>query len=105
MKKFPNITRPCSGHIKCPFRKDCQSGWLGRDRIIEIIKGDSFVCQEDHSKQCAGHMLLLEYNNLLYRTAKRMKIEIGLTGRELVFDSVTDCINHHSNQNQSKDHE
>lgn len=64
--------------------------------MAEIVKADSFVCHKNTDLQCAGHMLLLAYNNEFYRTAKRLNMELNLTGSELIFDSVTDAIKHHS---------
>jgi len=92
------MNKPCAN---CPFRKDTLKGWLGARRMTEIIKAESFVCHKTTSgkqierKQCAGHMLLLTYNNEFYRLAKRLLPNFNLTGRELVFDSVTDAIKHH----------
>ena len=92
------MNKPCAN---CPFRKDSLKGWLGATRMTEIIKGESFVCHKTTSgkqserKQCAGHMLLLTYNNEFYRLAKRLFPKFKLSGRELVFDTVTDAIKHH----------
>ena len=46
-------------------------------------------------------MLIKDGNSNFERLANAMDIPIVLTGRELVFDSVQDCIDHHSN-NPSK---
>lgn len=104
--KLPYKRKPCSN---CPFRKDSQRGWLGASRMTEIIKQDSFVCHKtvDYSKeeneddpnrlQCAGHMLLLENNNMFVRLARALRQKLNLSGRELVFNNVKECINHHKN--------
>jgi len=96
---LPNCKRPCSN---CPFRKDCQPGWLGKERATEISNADSFVCHkttqtgnDSDRLQCAGHMLLLGEANQSFRMAKRLEMETGLKGREIVFGSIDDFINHH----------
>jgi len=96
MKKInlPNVKKPCKD---CPFRKDSMKGWLGTDRMTEILDSDTFVCHKKMDLQCAGHMLLLKKENIFYRMAQAMKIDLGLSGEELVFDNKKDCINHHSN--------
>lgn len=55
MAKLPHIKKPCRD---CPFRKDTLKGWLGEERIREIITADSFVCHKKTDMQCAGHMLV-----------------------------------------------
>lgn len=90
--KLPNVKKPCKD---CPFRKDALIGWLGKDRMTEIIDQDSFVCHKKTDLQCAGHMLLLEEQNAFVQLAGRMGIPLILKGRELVFDTVEECIDHH----------
>jgi len=102
--KLPNKAKPCSN---CPFRVDTLKGWLGESRIKEILQADSFVCHKttDIRKtknsgkiaplQCAGHMIIKGDNNEFVRLAKRLGIETGLTGQELIFTSEQECINYH----------
>jgi hypothetical protein len=103
MKKLPNIKKPCAN---CPFRKDSLKGWIGEDRMTDILESDSFVCHktvnhdldkdmDNDRKQCAGFMLLKDEESTFVRLAKVLQIGTGLTGRELVFDNKQDCINHH----------
>lgn len=82
--------------VKSPFRKDSLKGWLGRERMVEILETDSFVCHKSTDLQCAGHMLINDNDNSFVRLAGRMGIPLQLTGRELVFDSLSECIEHHS---------
>ncbi len=88
-------TKPCGGEVKCPFRKDALRGWLGK-KIEAILGADTFVCHKNHSKQCAGHMLLLGDDNIFVRLAKILNEPLDLKGRELVFDTKEECIHHHS---------
>ena len=92
MPSMPNCKKPCKD---CPFRRDCLQGWLGAERITEIIKQDSFVCHKKNHLQCAGHMLLNGEENGFVRLAKRMGIAIDLSGKELIFHSKVNCIEHH----------
>lgn len=93
MPKLPHIARPCRD---CPFRQDSLKGWLGAERMAEILEIDSFVCHKKTDKQCAGHMLISGESNAFVRLAGRLGIELELSGRELVFDSQQACIEHHS---------
>ena len=92
--KLPNCKKPCNN---CPFKKDTQKGWLGKQRITEILSEDSFVCHKKSDLQCAGHMLIKGQENSFVRTANRMGLDTGLKGAELVFDSKEQCIKHHTN--------
>lgn len=91
--KLPNMTKPCSN---CPFRKDSLKGWLGAERMSEIIASDRFVCHKKTDFQCAGHMLLNDLDNAFVRLAARLNETLNLKGREFVFDTKAECINHHS---------
>lgn len=87
--------------LQLPFRKDTQQGWLGKKRITEILTARSFICHktsdpDKESLQCVGHMHLLQDKNIFYRVLKATEIPIELKGRELIFDNIDDCINHHS---------
>lgn len=108
--KIPLIKSPCKD---CPFRKDCLEGWLGEKRISEILKQDSFVCHKTTNndvegsdnldrKQCAGFMLLKGSESAFVKLSKSLKLDLGLTGRELVFEHKQDCITHHKNNYDDK---
>jgi hypothetical protein len=90
MTKLPYVKKPCKD---CPFRKDCMKGWL--NRMAEILEADSFVCHKNTKLQCAGHMLIKGKANAFVRLANRLNIELPLRGRELVFNTEKDAINHH----------
>ena len=98
--KLPAMPAPCNG---CPFRKDTLKGWLGAERMEEILAQTSFVChkttqgEERARLQCAGHMLIKGNANILHALAMSSPdtFHFELTGRELVFDTEADCINHH----------
>lgn len=95
---IPIKKRPCND---CPFRKDSLPGWLG-NKMEEHVLSDSFVCHKTLSGkklQCAGHMLLTKNTNLIVRISLAMELDLGLSGRELVFENVQDCISHHTNLN------
>ena len=94
-QSLPNVKKPCKD---CPFRKDSLEGWLGRDRMTEILDDDTFVCHktlEGIRLQCAGHMLINGNDNGFVRLAGRLGIDLELSGRELVFDTRQACIDHH----------
>jgi len=93
---LPNCKKPCSD---CPFRKDTLKGWLGEGRVTDILGRPSFVCHKKTHLQCAGHMLLKGSDNEFVRFASRMRLETGLHGAELVFDSEQECIEHHATGN------
>lgn len=93
----PHQKKPCKD---CPFRKDAPAGWLNRS-IERHLDADTFVCHKTTSKglndrlQCAGHMLLMGPANQFVRMASMFGIALDLTGRELVFDTPEECIQHH----------
>lgn len=91
--KLPHVKKPCRD---CPFRKDVMEGWLGEERMAEIVAADSFVCHKKTDYQCAGHMLLRGNRNAFVSLAKRMNITLPLSGQNLVFESVDACIEHHA---------
>lgn len=91
--KLPYCPRPCGN---CPFKKTAQKGWLGAERMKEILDTKSFVCHKKTDLQCAGHMLIKGEENDFVQLANRISIKLNLSGRELVFESETDCVNHHS---------
>lgn len=101
--KLPIMKSPC---LNCPFRKDIEKGWLGSDRMTEILESDTFVChkttgkdiedsENKHRKQCAGFMLIQGERSQAVRIAKVLKIDLELKGKELIFESKKDCIKHH----------
>lgn len=96
MKDLPYRKKPCKG---CPFRKDCTKGWLGRERVTEIVNSDNFLCHKNTDLQCAGHMMLLGDENGFVALARGLNIPLTLNGGELVFDTVEDCVNHHDYEN------
>jgi hypothetical protein len=97
--KLPYLRQPCSG---CPFRKTTLKGWLGEERIEEILRADTFVChkttkgQTRDRRQCAGHMLLKGKKNSFVLLTELMDIDLKLSGRDLVFATEKECIKHHS---------
>lgn len=92
MLKLPHIKKPCRN---CPFRKDTLQGWLGKERMAEILVADSFVCHKKTDMQCAGHMLISGQDNAFVRLAHRLRIPLDLSGREQVFETKAACIEHH----------
>lgn len=94
MSRLPNMSKPCKD---CPFRKDSTEGWLGKERMTEILDAESFTCHKtDRSKQCAGHMHIKGDDNAFVRLANNIGAKLTLEGKELIFDTEEDCIKHHS---------
>lgn len=89
---LPNMKAPCRD---CPFRKDTLRGWLGGERMTEILAADSFVCHKNTDLQCAGHMLIKGSENAFVRLAAALRLPLNLSGMEKVFASHGDCIDHH----------
>lgn len=77
------------------------AGWLGRERMSEILAADSFVCHKNNDMQCAGHMLINGHDNAFVRLANRLSIPLDLVGREQVFESKEACIEHHSHSSRA----
>ena len=77
------LKKPCKN---CPFRKDSLSGWLGAERMEEILSVGSFVCRKNIQLQCAGHMLIKGTNNDFVVLAERFGIKLNLEDRNLIFD-------------------
>lgn len=90
---LPNMKKPCGN---CPFRKDSKQGWLGSKRMRDILGSSSFVCHKDHTRQCAGHMLVRGLGNQYVRAARIMGIPLELKGDDLVFETEEQCIEHHA---------
>lgn len=67
----------------------------------EITESPTFVChktvqgRKKDRLQCAGHMLLMQYDNQFFRLAKRLNLPLYLSGEELVFETPEACIEHH----------
>lgn len=97
--KLPYIKRPCKD---CPMRKDSLEGWLGEERMKEIMESDTFVCHKQTDMQCAGHMLMRGDKNIFVATAKAMNIPLDLKGKELCFDSKESCVKHHKNLSRTR---
>lgn len=91
---LPHIKKPCRD---CPFRKDTLKGWLGGERMKEILEADLFACHKKTDKQCAGHMLIRGDDNAFVRFANRLSIPLKLSGAALVFESKAACVDHHKN--------
>lgn len=67
--------------------------------MTEILSADTFVCHKTlqaERLQCAGHMIIKGQSNAFVRIAGQLNISLRLTGRELIFGSDQECINHHS---------
>lgn len=92
---LPNMKSPCG---QCPFRKDTIKGWLGSERMTEILEEHSFVCHKKTDLQCAGFMILKGNESSFVSLAKSMDLDTGLRGHELIFENKTDCINHHKSK-------
>ena len=96
--KPPYMNSPCA---KCPFRKDSMEGWLGGDRMAEILAQTSFVCHKTTNKmlydrrQCAGHMIIKGEENAFVAAAKDHRVKLDLRGQSLIFESEKECIEHH----------
>ena len=64
--------------------------------MTEILAAESFVCHKKTTMQCAGHMLINGEKNAFVHLAGRLGIKLDLSGREQVFDTQDDCIEHHA---------
>ncbi len=93
MSKLPHVTRPCRD---CPFRKDSMEGWLGKERMEQILASGSFTCHKKRHLQCAGHMLLKGGESDFVQLAERLGMKLDLSGRDLVFDTKRACVEHHT---------
>lgn len=97
--KLPYVPKPCP---QCPFRKDTMKGWLGGERMKEILNNSSFVChktaygKDNDKRQCAGHMIIKGKENDFFRVADSLGLGLNLKGQDLVFETKEDCIKHHS---------
>jgi Family of unknown function (DUF6283) len=97
MNSVPCTKIPCA---QCPFRKDTQKGWLGGERMADILEQDSFTCHktsDPNRLQCAGHMIIKGNENAFVNLANQLRIDLGLRGQELIFETKQECINHHGN--------
>lgn len=99
MDKLPIIQTPCKDY---PFRKDSLKGWLGKERMTEILESDSFVCHKttqstlEERKQCSGFMIIQKDRSTAVRISKVLKIYLKLKGQDLIFENKQDCIKHHT---------
>jgi len=84
---LPNCKKPCKD---CPFRKDSLKGWLGEDRITEILQSSSFVCHKKTDLQCAGFMHIKGNESEFVGLAKMLGLDTKLTGKELIFENPVD---------------
>lgn len=119
----PIVIQPCPD---CPFRKDV-FGFLGRFRAEQIAEsigflGQSFTCHKsndynsetgeavitERSRHCAGAALLLEKEGKLNQPMQ-VAIRLGCynqpIGKELVFDSLVEFIEHHDWMPESEETE
>jgi len=71
-------------------------GWLGEERIKEILEASSFVCHKKTDLQCAGHMLIKGDENDFNRLAHQLNIPLNLKGKSLVFKNKQELISHHA---------
>ncbi len=72
-------------------------GWLGEERMEEILGSQSFTCHKTNKGlQCAGHMIIKGGNNAFVALANRMNIQLDLSGQELIFQNEADLIAHHA---------
>lgn len=66
-----------------------------------ILDQSSFVCHkttggnDKDRRQCAGHMIIKGERNDFVDTARMLKIPLNLNGKELVFKTESECIEHH----------
>jgi hypothetical protein len=90
--ELPYKKKPCNN---CPFRKDSLPGWLGEERMREILSTKSFVCHKNTNYQCAGHMIINGEQNDFVKLAARLNVSLNLSGEELVFNDHNHCIEHH----------
>lgn len=79
MIRLPNVKKPCMG---CPFRKDVLRGWLGAERMSEILNSQSFVCHKKTDLQCAGHMLVNGKNNHFVSDCWAIGYRVGLVRKK-----------------------
>lgn len=91
---LPNCHKPCKD---CPFRKDSMKGWLGAARMKDILNQGSFTCHKtNQALQCAGHMIIRGERNDFVQLATRLRHPLNLSGKELIFETEEELINHHS---------
>ena len=69
-----------------------------------ILEQPSFVCHKTTDgnmvdrKQCAGHMIIKGHENHFVLMARVHGVPLNLKGKELIFQSESDCIEHHSDE-------
>ena len=102
---------PCKD---CPFRVDCNKGWLGEARIKDIVQttvfGDlPFLCHktsdlsESRQRFCAGKLILESRVNPLGNLHTRLGMGLKLIpaynelkNQGAIFKKAEDAIMHHS---------
>lgn len=119
-----DLVRPCP---KCPFRRDCTPGWLGRARATEIADsllaspGVTFACHETthftedeagedvydpngSEQHCAGAMILVDREgvpNQMLQIAERLDLRnpetISEASAALTFSTGREFVEHHAN--------
>lgn len=97
------MSAPCAG---CPMRKDTLKGWLGFDRMTEIMNQRSFVCHKNKTRQCAGHMIIRRDENDFYQLAVRLSLmnpDQLKNNKGIIFESPADCIAHHARPDRKHD--
>lgn len=92
MNDLPYMKAPCA---QCPFKKSAREGWLGADRMKEILDADSFTCHKNADKQCAGHMIIKGDANTFVDLANRLGFKLTLKGSDMIFSTEAACIAHH----------
>jgi len=101
MEKLPYMPAPCSN---CPMRKDAPAGWLGKERMQEILEADSFVCHktaygaDEQKRQCAGHIHLKQRGNLFYRMALMIGRKLIISNSSVLHENESSCIKHHTDE-------
>jgi len=94
--RLPFVKTPCRD---CPFKKDSLKGWLGKERISDILNSDSFVCHKNTKLQCAGHMIINSNNNIFVRMSGNIGIPLELKNKKAIFPTKDKCIKHHTKNN------
>jgi len=71
-------------------------GWLGAARMKDILNQGSFTCHKtNQALQCAGHMIIRGERNDFVQLANRLGHPLNLSGKELIFETEEELINHH----------
>ena len=92
-RTLPHMKRPCEN---CPFTTYSMEGWLGKARMEEILASPTFVCHKRNDLQCAGHMIIKGDENDFVQLAGRLNMPLKLTRLEFVFETMQQCVEHHT---------